>query len=67
MRGLRICIDVDDLDAGIAFYAQALGLTPGRRSGDEWVELLGGPVPLDVLAKPPGTLALPLGTRALRD
>jgi predicted enzyme related to lactoylglutathione lyase len=67
MPGLRVCIDVDDLDHGVAFYTRALGLTPGRREGGEWVELLGAPCPIDVLAKPPGTAALPSGTRALRD
>ncbi len=59
-------MDVDDLDAGIAFYTRALGLTPARRSGDEWAELLGAPVPIDLLAKPPGTSAVPTGTRPLR-
>ncbi len=67
MPGLRVCIDVDDLDAAVAFYTRALGLTPGGRSGDEWAELLGAPCPIDLLAKPPGTAALPKGTRALRD
>jgi predicted enzyme related to lactoylglutathione lyase len=67
MAGLRVCIDVDDLDNGVAFYTQALGLTTGHRSGDEWVELVGAPVHIDLLAKPPGTAALPRGTRALRD
>ncbi len=68
MPGLRVCIDVDDLDSGISFYTRALGLTPGRRTGDEWSELLGAPCVIDLLAKPPGTAALPRGTtRALRD
>jgi predicted enzyme related to lactoylglutathione lyase len=67
MRGLRVVIDVDDLDHGLAFYTRALGLTPGRRSGDEWVELLGAPCTIDLRAKPPGTRAMPTGTRALRD
>jgi len=67
MPGLRVCIDVDDLDRAVAFYAGAIGLTAGRRLGDEWVEMLGAPTPLDLLAKPPGTAALPTGTRALRD
>jgi catechol 2,3-dioxygenase-like lactoylglutathione lyase family enzyme len=66
MPTLRICIDVDDLDDAVAFYTRALGLTVGRRSG-EWAELLGAQAPVDLLAKPPGTLALPRGTRALRD
>ena len=67
MPGLRVCIDVDDLERAVAFYTRALGLATGRRSGEEWVELLGAPCPIDLLAKPPGTAALPLGTRALRD
>jgi len=67
MPGLRVCIDVDDLDRGLAFYTRALGLTPGRRSGDEWSEVLGAPCAIDLLAKPPGTAALPSGTRGLRD
>jgi predicted enzyme related to lactoylglutathione lyase len=67
MPGLRICIDVDDLDRAVAFYTRALGLAPGRRSGDEWVELTGATCPIDLLAKPPGTAALPTGSRGLRD
>ena len=66
MPGLRVCIDVDDLDRGITFYTRALGLETGRRSGDEWVELVGAPVPLDLLAKPPGTVAVPRRSRSLR-
>jgi predicted enzyme related to lactoylglutathione lyase len=64
---MRVCIDVDDLDRAVTFYARALGLSAGRRLGDEWVELLGAPCAIDLLAKPPGTAALPSGTRALRD
>ena len=67
MPGLRVCIDVDDLDRADAFYTRALGLSAGRRQGDEWIELTGAPAPIDLLAKPPGTAALPSGTRALRD
>ncbi|HEX9048962.1 MAG TPA: VOC family protein [Anaeromyxobacter sp.] len=67
MTGLRVCIDVDDLDRALAFYTRALGLSAGRRQGDAWAELTGAPVPIDLLAKPPGTAALPTGTRALRD
>lgn len=67
MPGLRVCIDVDDLEHGVEFYTRALGLTPGRRSGHEWIELTGAPVPVDLLAKPPGTAALPGGSRGLRD
>jgi predicted enzyme related to lactoylglutathione lyase len=66
MTTLRINIDVVDLDEAVAFYTRAFGLTLGRRDL-EWAELLGAPSPIDLLAKPPGTLALPRGTRALRD
>jgi catechol 2,3-dioxygenase-like lactoylglutathione lyase family enzyme len=47
---LRICIDVDDLERGIAFYSQGLGLRTGRRLGNDWVELLGAGSPIDLLA-----------------
>jgi predicted enzyme related to lactoylglutathione lyase len=68
MPGLRVCIDVDDLDAGVAFYTRALGLTLGRRHPEgTWAELLGAPSPIDLIPKPPGTAAHPRGTRALRD
>lgn len=46
---LRICIDVDDLDRAVAFYRDVFGLRPGRRLGDDWVELLGGTSPIDLL------------------
>ena len=57
---LRVCIDVDDLDKGIAFYTQALGLTVGRRLGKNWAELLGAPVPVDLLAADPGSAPTPI-------
>ena len=53
--GLRVCVDVPDLERGVAFYRDGLGLTVGRRVGASWVELLGGPVPVDVIAKPAGS------------
>ncbi|SEM58077.1 Uncharacterized conserved protein PhnB, glyoxalase superfamily [Stigmatella aurantiaca] len=59
MLELRACIDVNDLEQGIAFYTQALGLTLGRRLGDGWAELLGAPSPIDLLAKPEGSSASP--------
>ncbi len=58
---VRVCIDVDNLDRALDFYSRALGLRPGRRQGDSWAELLGAAVPIDVLAKPPGTAATPAG------
>jgi len=61
MPDLRVCIDVPDLDSGIAFYTAALGLAAGRRLGSEWVELLGVPVPIDLLPRKPGTPSSPRG------
>lgn len=52
---IRICIDVDDLERGIAFFTAGLGLQLGRRLGNDWAELLGGTSPIDLLANPPGT------------
>src|SRR5215475_169477 len=57
--GPRICIDVSDLEKGIAFYRDALGLTPGRRLGRKWAEMLGGAAPIDLLAEPAGTPPVP--------
>lgn len=58
---IRICIDVDDLERGIAFYTQGLGLRAGRRLDDDWVELLGAASAIDLLANPGGTPALGQG------
>ena len=63
---LRVCVDVSDLEAAIAFYRDGLGLAPGRRLGKKWVEMLGASAPLDLLAEEPGTLASPRST-AVRD
>jgi len=66
MTSLRICLDVSDLDAGIAFYEQALELRLARRHGREWAELTGAEVPIDLLAKPAGSRTHP-GAAAARD
>lgn len=50
-------LDVDDLERGIDFYTQAFDLTVGRRFGDDGVELIGGPAPIYLLAKAPGSVA----------
>lgn len=50
-------IDVDNLDAAVAFYTTAFGLQAGRQFGTAGVELLGGPVPIHLLTKAPGTPA----------
>ncbi|MGA0570836.1 VOC family protein [Variovorax sp. VNK109] len=55
---IRICIDVDSLERGIAFYTQALGLRLARRLGNDWAELLGASSPIDLLANASGTAPL---------
>lgn len=55
---IRICIDVDDLERGIAFYTQGLGLRLGRRLGNDWAEILGASSPIDLLANAQGTAPL---------
>jgi predicted enzyme related to lactoylglutathione lyase len=62
MVGLRACIDVDDIEKAIAFYRDAIGLTPGRRLGGDWAEMLGAGVPIDLLANPSGSPCCPGGT-----
>jgi predicted enzyme related to lactoylglutathione lyase len=64
---LRVCIDVGDLEKGIAFYRDALGLAPGRRLGKKWAEMLGASVPVDLLAEPEGTAPVPGSATAVRD
>ena len=64
---IRICIDVGDLQRGIAFYTQGLGLRLGRRLGDDWAELLGGSSPIDLLANAPDTPPLGPGQPQRRD
>jgi predicted enzyme related to lactoylglutathione lyase len=66
MVELRICVDVNDLEAGIAFYRDALGLRPGRRLGTKWVEMLGAGAPVDLLAEEAGTSPSPRSA-AVRD
>jgi catechol 2,3-dioxygenase-like lactoylglutathione lyase family enzyme len=56
---IRVCIDVDNLERGIAFYTQGLGLRPGRRLGNDWIELLGAGSAIDLLANAEG--CTPLG------
>lgn len=57
MIQLRICIDVDDLEKAIAFYSRGLGLTAGRRFEPFFVEMLGAPSPIDLVASKAGTPA----------
>ncbi|MHB8813716.1 MAG: VOC family protein [Steroidobacteraceae bacterium] len=50
-------IDVDDLEKAVRFHQAAFGLKMGRRFGASGVEMLGGPVPIYLLVKAPGTAA----------
>ena len=52
---LLLNIDVPDIEAGIAFYTEALGLGVGRRFDPDFVELLGTDAPIYLLGKPAGT------------
>ena len=63
---LLLNIDVPDLEAGINFYTEALGLRVGRRFDSAFVELLGTDAPIYLLAKEPGTSIGPAGGDARR-
>ncbi len=52
---LLLNIDVPDVKTGVRFYTSAFGLTVGRRFGTDFVELLGWPVTVYLLAKAAGT------------
>src|SRR5919109_1141472 len=54
-----------DVDRAVAFYEDVLGLSVTRRSGREWVELAGGPIPLAIHASHEPDLP-PSGTVVLR-
>ena len=58
---LLLNIDVPDIEAGIRFYTEALGLEVGRRFDSGFVELLGTDAPIYLLAKDPGTSIGPAG------
>jgi len=59
VKEIRVCIDVDDLDRGVAFYRDVFGLAPGRRLGVDWVEMLGAAAALDLLCTSAGTAPVP--------
>ena len=48
---LHVYVDVEDLDAGIRFYGEGLGLTLRRRLAPNWVELEGAAVPVFLLER----------------
>jgi len=52
---LLLNIDVPDLDAGATFFVDAFGLRPGRRFGDDAIEMRGWPIPLYLLRNAAGT------------
>ncbi len=57
---LIVNIDVDDLEAAIAFYERALGLRLGRRLfAGSVAEMLGASSIIHLLQKPPGSAAAP--------
>jgi predicted enzyme related to lactoylglutathione lyase len=49
---VHVYIEIDDLDRGIAFYVDGLGLSVARRFTPHWVELAGAQVPIHLLARP---------------
>ncbi|ANN69294.1 VOC family protein [Bordetella bronchialis] len=61
---LLINIDVDDIALAEAFYRDAFGLRPGRRFGEDGVEMLGAAVPIYLLRKQAGTRPAPQATGA---
>jgi lactoylglutathione lyase len=62
-------IDVPDLAHAERFYCDAFGLRPGRRLGEQVLELLGAAVPIYLLEQAPGRQAAspPGSTTGLRD
>jgi predicted enzyme related to lactoylglutathione lyase len=53
---LLLNIDVPDVETGARFYTAAFGLEVGRRFGTDFVELLGWPAKVYLLAKAAGTV-----------
>ena len=51
MPRLLVNLDVFDIERAVAFYRDGLGLRVGRRFDAGFVELLGGDVPIYLLAK----------------
>jgi predicted enzyme related to lactoylglutathione lyase len=56
---LLVNIDVPELAKAAAFYTRALGLTVGRRFGEDGIELLGASSRIYLLAKPAGRTPAP--------
>jgi predicted enzyme related to lactoylglutathione lyase len=49
---VHVYIEIDDLERGIAFYVDGLGLSVKRRLTERWVELAGAQMPIHLLARP---------------
>jgi predicted enzyme related to lactoylglutathione lyase len=52
MPEVHVYIEIDDLERGIAFYVDGLGLSVARRLTARWVELAGAQMPIHLLARP---------------
>jgi lactoylglutathione lyase len=52
---LLVNVDVDDLERGVRFYCDGLGLRVGRRFGIAAVELMGAAAPIYLLLKAAGS------------
>jgi predicted enzyme related to lactoylglutathione lyase len=52
MPEVHIYIEIDDLERGIAFYVEGLGLTVKRRLTPRWAELAGAQMPIHLLGRP---------------
>jgi predicted enzyme related to lactoylglutathione lyase len=52
MPEVHVYIEIDDLQRGIGFYVDGLGMRVNRRLTERWVELEGAQVPIHLLARP---------------
>src|SRR4051794_20051808 len=55
MPEVHVYIEIDDLDGGVRFYVDGLGLRVLRRLTPRWVELAGAQMPIHLLARPEAT------------
>ena len=55
MLEVHAYVEVEDTEAGVAFYTAALGLTVHRRLTPRWVELTGASIPIFILGNRPTT------------
>jgi predicted enzyme related to lactoylglutathione lyase len=57
MPEVHVYIEIDDVERGVAFYVDGIGLQERRRLTPRWVELAGAQVPIHLLARPEPTFA----------